>query len=54
MNDALAICLADATLTSAFVARWCGMQRVEIVDGIHQVWGGEPTPRVGAALLRTP
>ena len=36
-NDALAICFADATLASAFVARWCAMQRVEIVDGVYQV-----------------
>ena len=35
--DALAICFADATLASAFVARWCAMQRVEIVDGVYQV-----------------
>src|ERR1700746_198837 len=35
-NDALAICFADATLASAFVARWCAMQRVEIVDGVYQ------------------
>jgi hypothetical protein len=37
VNDALAICFADATLASAFVARWCAMQRVEIVDGVYQV-----------------
>ena len=33
VNDALAICFAEAALASAFVARWCAMQRVEIVDG---------------------
>src|SRR5260370_41006410 len=33
VNDALAVCFADATLASAFVARWCAMQRGEIVDG---------------------
>jgi len=54
VNDALAICFADATLASAFVARWCAMQRVEIVDGVYQVRDDEPTPRVGAALHRTP
>jgi hypothetical protein len=37
VNDALAICFADATLASAFVARWCAMQSVEIVDGVYQV-----------------
>src|SRR3984893_1954723 len=53
VNDALAICFADATLASAFVARWCAMQRVEIVDGVYQVRNDEPTPRIGAALHRT-
>ena len=54
VNDALAICFADATLASAFVARWCAMQRVEIVDGVYQVRNDEPTPRIGTALHRTP
>jgi hypothetical protein len=54
VNDALAICFADATLASEFVARWCAMQRVEIVDGVHQVQDDEPTPRIGAAPHRTP
>jgi hypothetical protein len=54
VNDALAICFADATLASAFVARWCAMQRVEIVDGVYQVRDDEPMPRIGAALHRTP
>ena len=53
VNDALAICFADATLASAFVARWCAMQRVEIVDGVYQVRDDEPTPRIGAALHKT-
>ena len=48
VNDALAICFADATLASAFVARWCAMQRVEIVDGVYQVRDDEPMPRIGA------
>ena len=54
VNDALAICFADATLASAFVARWCAMQRVEIVDGVYQVRDDKPTPRMGAGLHRTP
>ena len=54
VNDALAICFADATLASAFVARWCAMLRVEIVDGVYQVRDDEPTPRMGAGLHRTP
>jgi hypothetical protein len=54
VNDALAICFAYAALASAFVARWCAMQRVEIVDGVYQVRNDEPTSRVGTALHRTP
>jgi hypothetical protein len=53
VNDALAICFADATLPSAFVARWCAMQRVEVVDGVYWVRDDEPMPRIGAALHRT-
>jgi len=54
VNDALAVCFLDATIASAFVARWCAAQRLEIVDGVYRVRDGEPTPRIGAALHRTP
>jgi hypothetical protein len=54
VNDALAVYFLDATIASAFVARWCAMQRVEIVDGVYQVREDEPKPKVGAALDRTP
>jgi hypothetical protein len=53
VNDALAVYFLDVTIASA-VARWCAAQRVEIVDGMYQVRDDEPTPRVGAALHRTP
>jgi hypothetical protein len=53
VNDALAICFADAALASAFVARWCAMQRVEVVDGVYQVRDDEPTPRIGSGLHKT-
>jgi hypothetical protein len=54
VNDALAIYFADATIAVAFVARWCIGQKVEIVDGVYRVRDDEPTPRIGAALHRTP
>jgi hypothetical protein len=54
VNDALAVYFLDVTIASAFVARWCAAQRVEIVDGVYQVRDDEPTPRVGAALHKTP
>ena len=54
MNDALALYFIDGTIADAFVARWCAAQRVEIVDGVYRVRDDEPTPRIGAALHRTP
>jgi hypothetical protein len=54
VNDALAIYFADVTLASAFVARWCASQKVEIVDGVYRVRDAEPTPRIGAGLHKTP
>jgi hypothetical protein len=33
VNEALAFYFLDATIASAFVARWCVAQRIEIVDG---------------------
>jgi hypothetical protein len=53
VNDALAICFADTALASAFVARWCAMQRVEVVDGVYQVRDEEPTPRIGTVRHKT-
>jgi len=53
VNDALAICFADATLACAFVARWCAMQRIEVVDGVYQVRDEEPTPRIGTVRHKT-
>jgi hypothetical protein len=33
VNDALAVYFLDATIASAFVARWWAAQKVEIIDG---------------------
>jgi hypothetical protein len=54
LNDAVSIYFADATLASAFVARWCAGSKVETTEGVFQVRDDEPAPRVGAALHRTP
>jgi hypothetical protein len=54
LNDAISIYFADATLASAFVARWCGSSNVETSGGVFQVRDDDPAPRVGAALHRTP
>ncbi len=44
VNDALAIYFADATLASAFIARWCTGQKAEVVDGMFRVRDDEPAP----------
>ena len=54
LNDAISIYFADATLASAFVARWCVRAKVETAGGVFQVREDEPEPRVGAGLRRTP
>jgi hypothetical protein len=54
LNEALSIYFADATLASAFVARWCVGAKVETTGGVFQVREDEPTPRVGAGLHRAP
>ena len=45
---------ADVTLATAFVARWCAAQWVEVVDGTYRVRDNEPTPRIEAGLHKTP
>ena len=54
LNDAVSIYFADATLASAFVARWCVVTKVETVEGVFRVREDEPTPRISAGLHRTP
>ena len=54
LNDALSIYFGDATLASAFVARWCLGTKVEATGGAFQVRDDEPESRVGSALHRTP
>jgi len=54
VNDSLAIYFADVTLASAFVARWCAAQRLEVVDGVYRVRVDKPTPRIGSGLHGRP
>ena len=53
LNDALSIYFADATLASAFVARWCVRAKIEPAGGVFQVREDEPEPRVGTAAQST-
>jgi hypothetical protein len=54
LNDAISIYFLDATLASAFVARWCAMAPVETADGVFRIREDEPASRVGTALHRMP
>src|SRR5438270_6221359 len=39
LNDALSIHFADATIASAFVARWCAGHKAEATDGVYRIRG---------------
>jgi hypothetical protein len=39
LNDAISIYFADATLASAFVARWCAGSKVETAGGVFDPAG---------------
>jgi hypothetical protein len=54
LNDAVLIYFLDATLASAFVARWCAGYKVETLEGVFRVRADEPTPRIRATMHRTP
>jgi hypothetical protein len=54
LNDAVSIYFADATLASAFVARWCVGTKIETAGGVFQVREDEPARRVGTGLHGTP
>jgi hypothetical protein len=54
LNDAVSIYFAEATLASAFVARWCVGAKVESAGGVFQVREDEPEARVGAGPHKTP
>ena len=54
LNDAVSLYFLDATLASAFVARWCAGSGAETEGGVFRMRDDEPKPRIGAALHRTP
>src|SRR6266403_4094782 len=45
LNDAVSSYFADATLASAFVARWCASSKVETGGGVFQVRDDDSAPR---------
>jgi hypothetical protein len=54
LNDAVSIYFPDATLASAFVARWCAGYKIETAEGVFRVRTDEPTARTTTSLHRTP
>ena len=44
LNDAISIYFADATIASAFVARWCAVSKVETAGGLFHRATNEPSP----------
>ena len=54
LNDAVSIYFRDATLASAFVARWCAGYKAETAEGVFRMRTDEPAPRTSASLHRTP
>ena len=54
VNDAVAVYFLDATLASAFVARWCAGSKVETAYGAFRVREDQPITRTAAAPHRTP
>jgi hypothetical protein len=54
LKDALSIYFTDATLASAFVARWCVGAKIETAGGVFRVREDEPAPRIRAGLHKTP
>jgi hypothetical protein len=54
LNDAVAVYFCDATLASAFVARWCRGGKTEAIDGAFLIRDDVPPMRRGAPLHRTP
>src|SRR5260370_18425421 len=45
LNDAVSIYFLDATLASAFVARWCAGYKVETAEVVFRVRADEPAAR---------
>jgi len=53
-NDAVSIYFLDATLASAFAARWCVASKVEVEGGLFRIRDDDPAPRIPAGVHRTP
>jgi hypothetical protein len=54
VNDAVAVYFGDATIASAFVARWCAGHRVESADGLFRIRDDGVVLRKGVAHHKMP
>jgi hypothetical protein len=54
INEAVSIFFLDATLASAFVARWCAGYKIETAEGVFRVRADAPATRTAASMHRTP
>jgi len=54
LNDAVSIYFLDATIESAFVARWYAGYKIETAEGVFRIQNDEPTARTTTSLHRTP
>ena len=54
VNDAIEVYFADATIASAFAARWCAGHKAESRDGLLQLRNDEPTLRQVARDHKAP
>ena len=53
VNEAVAIYFLDATISAAFVARWCAGSEVEVSEGAFRVCDDQPARRVAAGPRKT-
>jgi hypothetical protein len=51
-DDAISIYFADATLASAFAARWCARSEVETAGGVFHVRQDDPAPWLGRGCTK--
>ena len=54
VNDAIAVYFHDATLASAFAARWCAPVGLGVSEGFLRIRDDEPIPRIPARHHKTP
>jgi hypothetical protein len=54
LNDAVSIYFLDATLASAFVARWRASYKIETAEGVFRIRNDELTAKTTTSLHRTP